>query len=186
MPKLTSESAAQVLWLTGLSGAGKSTLAALIAKDLKSQGIACVLLDGDQVREAIDPELGHSPEARLKNAYRLARLSKLISNQGVTVICATMSLFPEIWSWNREHIPHYHQIYLRSDKKTLEERDNKGLYKRAREGTQQNIIGWDLEFEEPVNSDLIIETAQYGLDSLPNLSRKIIAEMVLPQSGSCP
>ena len=172
---------APVIWITGLSGAGKSTLATEVCAQIKHHGATAVLLDGDEFRKVIDDNLGHDPNARLVNAFRLARMAKLISDQGVTVVCATMSLFPEIWSWNRENISYYQQIYLKADKETLEARDNKGLYRAAREGKQENIIGWDLAFEEPLNSDLVLMTSDYSLKTLPQIAQKIINHCSAPK-----
>ena len=165
---------APVFWITGLSGAGKTTCARSVIELLHAQARSAVLLDGDEFREAIEPDLGHSHEDRLKNAFRIARMSQLISRQGVTVVCATMSLFPEIWAWNRIHIPLYRQIYLSSDRETLLSRDSKGLYQKAQNGNEKNIMGWDIEFQEPTDNDFTVKCSEYSLETLPLLAQKIL------------
>ena len=87
----------RVIWITGLSGAGKSTIARAAVTQLRALGELPVLIDGDQIREAIaDPNTGHDIASRLANAYRISRFAKLFAEQGHTVIVATMSIFHEI------------------------------------------------------------------------------------------
>ncbi|MEI7895381.1 MAG: adenylyl-sulfate kinase, partial [Myxococcales bacterium] len=129
---LPSERTGLVLWITGLSGAGKSTLAALVVDQLRATCPNVVLLDGDAFRALMGDGLGHTPDARLENAFRLARFARHLSRQGLIVVCATMSLFPEVWRWNRSNLPRYFEVYLRVPFGVLEKRDPKGLYGLAR------------------------------------------------------
>ena len=93
-------------------------------------------------------DLGHDAAGRLANAYRISRLAALAA-QGIHVVCATMSLFPEIWDWNRANIRRYFEVYLRVPLATLEHRDAKGLYRRARSGELAGVVGVDLPVGEP-------------------------------------
>lgn len=117
-----------------------------------------MLLDGDEVRHAIDDDTcGHDRESRIKNAYRISRFSQLLAEQDHHVIVATMSLYHEIHVWNRENLPAYLEVLLNTDQKVLVERDPKGLYRRYIDGTLRNIPGMDLVPEMPRNPHLVLE-----------------------------
>ena len=145
-----------VVWLTGLSGAGKSTIGQSVYEDLTVDMPNTVLLDGDSFREILGQDLGHDPRDRLTNAYRIARMCRYLSSQGINVVCCTMSLYPEIWEWNRENIPGYIEVYIKVSRETLFSRDPKGLYARAKKGEESNVIGMDIPFHEPVEPDLLL------------------------------
>lgn len=118
-----------VIWITGLSGAGKTTLAKAVQQYLHTLAVPCLHLDGDAVREAIqDQMIGHDKASRLANAYRIARLAKLLVEQNTCVCVSTMSLFHEIHAWNRANFSHYYEILLTVDKKVLLARDYKQVY----------------------------------------------------------
>ncbi|MDR1277086.1 MAG: adenylyl-sulfate kinase [Candidatus Accumulibacter sp.] len=93
-----------VIWLVGLSGAGKSTLAKEIVALARERIPNVVLLDGDSLREALGNDLGHTIKDRKRNAERLCGLGKLLDGQGIHVVCAVLSLFPESREWNRKHL----------------------------------------------------------------------------------
>ena len=155
-----------VLWITGLSASGKTTIGSKIAARLREKIGATVFVDGDAFREVLGNDLGHSHEDRVKNAFRLARMCKFLSQQNVPVVCATMSLYPEIWAWNRENIPGYFQVYLKVPTAVLRERDPRSLYKRGEQGESSNIVGIDLPFNEPLDSDLIVDNSESGNESI--------------------
>lgn len=163
-----------VIWITGLSGAGKSTLAAAVTDLLRAESRAVALLDGDVFRDLVGDGLGHDTAGRLANAYRLARFAAHLSGQGLTVVCATMSLFPEIWDWNRENMPRYLEVYLRVPQSVLERRDPKGLYGRARRGELQGVVGVDLPVREPERAHLVLDNA-LERENLAELARRVAA-----------
>lgn len=114
-----------VIWITGLSGAGKTTL----AKALQAQIPASILLDGDELREALgSSRQGFDKASRLELAKVYARLAGLLAKQGHTVIVATISLFHELHAYNRVNLPGYLEIFLDVPEKERRERDPKGLY----------------------------------------------------------
>ncbi|RKZ52792.1 MAG: adenylyl-sulfate kinase [Candidatus Parabeggiatoa sp. nov. 3] len=173
-PKEIMLTSPKVLWITGLSGAGKTTIARATQEILRSKGVCTVLLDGDQVRNVVrDETCGHDQANRLKNAYRISRLAKMIAEQGLVVIVATMSLFHEIHDWNRKNLPHYFEIYLKVDLAILQKRDPKGLYHKANRGKESNIVGVHLDIEEPQYPDLVIENNE----NLEDVS--VIAELIV-------
>ncbi|MFW5501593.1 MULTISPECIES: adenylyl-sulfate kinase [unclassified Maridesulfovibrio] len=164
----------KVIWLTGLSASGKTTIANEIQTQLKKLGLVSVVLDGDQVREAVgDYNCGHDPESRIRNAYRISRFANMISRQGVIVIVATMSLFHEIHNWNRKNFIDYFEIFVKADLHVLKKRDPKGLYKHLESGEAQNLPGMDLMPEFPKKPDLEIINNQ-KLESIAPLATKTI------------
>jgi cytidine diphosphoramidate kinase len=133
-------SAGRVFWITGLSGAGKTTLGRELSSRLRAAGRPVTFLDGDALRSAIAEDLGHSAEDRRRSAMRNARLCRLLAEQGVDVVCATISLFHEVQRWNRENIPGYREIYLRVPIDELRRRDSKGIYAGAQRGERATSL----------------------------------------------
>lgn len=146
-----------VIWITGLSAAGKTTLATAVAEKLRRHGEAVVLLDGDELREALAVTKAHGREERLVLAFKYARLARMISVQGVTVIVGTVALFKEIHAWNRENQPGYFEVYLKVPLDELRRRDPKGIYRRFYAGELKNVAGLDLAVDEPVSPHLLIK-----------------------------
>ena len=103
-----------VFWLTGLSGAGKTTIGKLLYQKLKAQKDNVVFLDGDQLRQVFGDDLGYTPDQRLKSAMRNARLCKLLADQGIDVVCCTISMFDRVRDWNRANIPGYVEVYVKA------------------------------------------------------------------------
>ena len=146
-----------VFWITGLSAAGKTTLAQLLTDKLRDSGKSVVMLDGDELRSALDICTEHSRDSRLTLAYKYARLAKMIAVQDVTVVVGTVALFKEIHAWNRENQPGYFEVYLKVPIEELKRRDPKGIYKRFDAGEIKNVAGLDLVIDEPSHPDMIIE-----------------------------
>ena len=145
-----------VIWITGLSGSGKSTVSALVVEQLRASKIPVVLLDGDVVREVLGGDLGYSRNDRIENAFRICRLARLFSQQGLTVVCATMSLFKQCHAWNREHLQRYLEVLLDVPLEELRRRDPKGLYRKVAGGHASGVAGVDQEYDLPVKPHLRI------------------------------
>src|SRR3989338_1072635 len=101
-----------VLWIIGLSRSGKTILGRAIYQRLRTTHPHTVLLDGDEVREVFDNDLGHTVADRWQNAKRLRGLCRLLNRQGIHVVCCVLSIFPESQAWNREHLKDYFEVYL--------------------------------------------------------------------------
>lgn len=141
-----------VYFFTGLSGAGKTTIGGLFYRRLKTHKPNVVVLDGDQTRIAFGDDIGYSSEDRLRGAYRLFRVCRLLTDQGIDVVCCSISMYEQVRAWNRENLSNYKEIYIRVMKETLLQRNQKGLYTSGR-----NVVGVDLPFDEPKRPDIIVE-----------------------------
>ena len=152
-----------VIWVTGLSGAGKSTVAKALVGRLQQFGRPVVFLDGDELRavfgDAIPSADGHGRVQRLQLALMYARLCKLLAQQGLCVVIATISMYREVHAWNRENIPGYFEVYLKVPIDELRRRDPKGIYRRFDEGDLKNVAGLDLEVDEPARPDVVVDHA---------------------------
>lgn len=140
-----------VYWLTGLSGAGKTTIGKKLYNKIKKHKKNVLLLDGDQLRTVLESE-EYSYEERKKLSMKYSKICKMIADQGIDVIICTISMFDDIRDWNRQNIANYKEIYIKVTMKELMKRNQKNLYKNC-----ENVVNIDIEFEEPKQSDLIIE-----------------------------
>ena len=163
-----------VIWITGLSGSGKTTLSKLLYDRLKPAMPNLIRLDGDAIRALFGNDVDHSVEGRHRNAERLSYLSKYIADQGVNVIAAVLSIFPDMRKWNRANIPGYVEVYLKTSMEILVKRDKKNLYAPGLEGKLKNVVGVDILFPEPENTDLVIDNNEER-DDLKEYARQIIS-----------
>ncbi len=141
-----------VYFFTGLSGAGKTTLGKLFYEHLKEKKPNVVRLDGDIIRPVYCEDIGYSDADRRKGAARSFRVCKMLADQGIDVVCCSISMYNEIRQWNRENIENYKEIYIRVQKETLLKRNQKGLYTSGK-----NVVGVDLPFDEPKTPDVIVQ-----------------------------
>ena len=146
-----------VIWIIGLSGTGKTTLASQVVERIRQLNGKVVLLDGDLIRTLFGNDVDHTIEGRQRNAERLSVLSKFLADQGIHVVAAVLSIFPEWRRWNRKNIPDYSEVYIKASMQTLLRRDIKNLYARAARGEIVNVVGVDIPFPEPKNPELVIE-----------------------------
>lgn len=155
-----------LLWFTGLSGAGKSTLAHAVEEYLHQNGCRTFTFDGDNVRHGLCSDLGFSSEDRVENIRRIGEMSKLFLEAGVIALTAFISPFRSDREKVRSLVPHgeFFEIYCRCPVEVCEERDVKGLYKRARAGEIKNFTGISSPYEEPENPELVIDTGTLSFD----------------------
>lgn len=144
-------------WITGLSGAGKSTIGKALTKKLKTRHNNVIFMDGDILREVFGQESGHSTGERLRLSRSYSRLCRMLVDQGLIVVFATISMFHEIQKWNRQHISNYMEIYLKTPMEILIGRDKNQLYRRALSGEIKNVVGVDIQIEEPIDPDITIQ-----------------------------
>ena len=169
-----------VVWIIGLSGAGKSTLANEVVAHVRRVQGNVVLIDGDMVREIFGNDLGHTIEDRLTNARRICQLGKLLDDQGIHVVCAILSMFPQTREWNRKNLKNYYEVFIDTPIQDLVQRDSKGIYHRFINGEIRNVAGLDIEFPRPNNADLIIDNINSKVALLG--FAKAIAEKIIGNS----
>ena len=151
----------KVIWLTGLSGAGKSTIAIQLAVKLKQLTYKVSIIDGDQLRLQYN-DLGFSNEDRIKQMHRAIDLVKQKFNEDMFVIVALISPFESIRKLAREKIgqENFIEVYVNTPLSICEERDVKGLYKKARLGLIKNMTGIDSIYDAPMNPEITIDTSK--------------------------
>jgi len=155
-----------ILWFTGLSGSGKSSLANAIEKRLYDLGHHTFLLDGDNLRYGLNADLGFDEEARVENIRRVGEVSKLFIESGLIVLSAFISPFVEDRDRVRSLVQsdEFIEIYVDTPLNICEQRDVKGLYKKARAGEIKNFTGIDSPYETPVNPEIYLDNSSNSLD----------------------
>lgn len=156
----------QVIWFTGLSGSGKSTIAQELKKKFDQQRKKSIILDGDNLRNGINQDLGFSLKDRIENIRRAAEIAKLFVENDFIVIACFISPTNDIRKLARTIIgdKYYNEIYLSTELSVCELRDVKGLYKKARVGEIKDFSGISSPFETPDNPDLNINTAELTME----------------------
>jgi adenylylsulfate kinase len=163
-----------IIWFTGLSGSGKSTLAHAVEEELYKAGCRTFVFDGDNVRYGLCANLGFSEEDRHENIRRIGEMAKLFTEAGVIALTAFISPYKK----DRERVRalvsenDFIEIYCDSPLQVCEERDVKGLYKKARAGVIQNYTGISSPYEPPENPDLHLDTAG---NSVEDNTEKVLA-----------
>ena len=167
-----------MLWFTGLSGSGKSTLAIALERELYNSGILCRILDGDNIRTGINNNLGFTETDRVENI----EVAKLFVDCGVVTIAAFISPTEQIRQMAADIIgkDDFFEIYVNTPLEICEERDVKGLYKKARQGEIKNFTGISAPFEAPLNLAITIDTSACSLEESVNLLKKIIIPQIKP------
>lgn len=165
------------LWFTGLSGSGKSTLANAVAAYLHGRGVRTYVLDGDNIRQGLNKGLDFSPEGRKENIRRIAEVAKLFTDAGIVTMAAFVSPYREDRDAARAiqgGSGQFLEIYVKVDLAVAEQRDPKGLYKKARAGELKNFTGIDAPYEEPTHADIVVES---GRVPLADCVKQIAAEL---------
>lgn len=175
-----------IMWFTGLSGSGKSTLAHAVEETLHQQGCRTFVLDGDNVRHGLCSDLGFSGKDRVENIRRIGEMAKLFMEAGVIVLTAFISPFRA----DREHVRgmvghgDFIEIYCDAPIEVCENRDVKGMYKKARAGQIAEFTGISSPYEIPANPELAVNT---GGEELEECVRQVMNEMMqrnIIQDGS--
>ena len=154
-----------VLWFTGLSGSGKSTIANEVAYQLHQNGQLAYVLDGDNIRHGLNKDLGFSPEDRDENIRRISEVANLFADAGFISITAFISPYRKLRGFCRDLLGEgrFFEVYCKASLTTCEERDPKGLYKKAREGLIKDFTGINAPYEEPENPEILLDTDIYNI-----------------------
>ena len=173
----------QVIWITGLSGVGKTTLAQQLHLRLQKLDFQPILLDGDELRVIFSgnkvASQSYDRKARVNLALKYSLLCQTLSSQGFTVIISTISMFDEIYAWNRKNLTKYFEIYLKVPLEELYLRDPKSIYQRYKKGKLNNVAGLDLTVDEPKLPDIIydFECQPFLWNSPKNLIDSLMVEL---------
>ena len=154
-----------ILWFSGLSGSGKSTISNEVQARLFQKGYNVYVLDGDNIRQGLNSDLGFSAADRSENLRRVAEVANLFADSGTIVITAFIAPYKEDRHRARAIAPdNFHTVYIKADLATCEGRDPKGLYKKARKGEIKDFTGVNAPFEEPENPDITIENSKNSIE----------------------
>ena len=162
-----------ILWFTGLSGSGKSSLAHYVEEQLYQRGCKTYVLDGDNVRHGLCGDLGFSVDDRMENIRRIGEVAKLMMEAGVISLTAFISPFKAERQRARKLVPHgeFLEIYCNCSLEICEQRDVKGLYKKARKGEVKDFTGISSPYEPPERAEIVVNT---GTDSLEHCANQVI------------
>lgn len=172
-----------MIWMTGLPGSGKSTIAATLEHALVQRGHLCYVLDGDNIRHGLNKNLGFSAEDRGENIRRVGEVSKLFLDAGVITIAAFISPYRKDRASACETVGRdsFFEVFCSTPLEVCEQRDPKGLYKKARAGEIKGFTGVDDPYEPPLNPDLAIDTSKVS----PQEAAVQLCEM-LEKAGKIP
>ena len=152
------------IWFTGLSGSGKSTIARALEAELRQRGCQIEVLDGDIVRTNLTKGLGFSKEDRDENIRRIGFVSHLLTRNGVTVLVSAISPYREARETVRDRIDNFVEVFVDAPLSTCEDRDVKGLYKKARAGEIKHFTGIDDPYEAPLNPEVHCHTDRQSVE----------------------
>lgn len=170
---------AQLIWFTGLSGSGKSTLAVQLEAMLFGLGYKTYLLDGDNIRAGLNKNLGFDEESRIENIRRISEVSKLFLDAGIIVIASFISPFKTDRALARDlvHQERFIEVFVDCPVEICEQRDVKGLYKKARAGEIKNFTGISSRYEDPENPDIVIKSVEMPIKE----SIDLLMSFVIPK-----
>lgn len=178
---------ATLIWFTGLSGSGKSTLAVQLEAQLFARGFKTYLLDGDNIRSGLNKDLSFTDEGRVENIRRIGEVCKLFLDAGVIVLSAFISPFRA----DREQVKsivgdqNYIEVFVDAPLEVCEQRDVKGLYKKARAGEVKNFTGIDSPYEHPASPEVHIPTHQLAVEqSIEKLLNELLPRITFTKPGS--
>jgi adenylylsulfate kinase len=155
---------AACIWLTGLSGSGKSTIAAELQKKLMAKERLTYILDGDNVRHGLNSDLGFSSKDREENIRRVGEVAKLMYDAGLIVIVSFISPFRKDRGFVRNLIGNFIEVHVDCSLEVCEERDPKGMYKKARQGAIKDFTGISQPYEKPEKPEIRIDTSEDNVD----------------------
>ena len=162
------------VWFTGLSGSGKTTITRALETQLRSRQCKIEVLDGDLIRENLTKGLGFSKEDRDENIRRIGFVAHLLTRNGVIVLVSAISPYNQMRAEVRHRIGNFIEVYVNAPLAICEQRDVKGLYKKARAGQIKNFTGIDDPYEAPLNPDVECHT---DLETIEQSVSKVVAKL---------
>jgi adenylyl-sulfate kinase len=169
-----------IIWLTGLSGAGKSTIAQGLAESMRAEGVLPLMIDGDGLREELSKDLGFSDSDRMENIRRAGAVALMAARSGITSICSLISPLrrerDEVRTLCAERGILFYEVHISTPLEICEQRDPKGLYKKARGGLILKFTGIDSPYEAPLSPQLVIPTERLSVEESIGLLRERISE----------
>jgi len=165
------------IWLTGPSGSGKTTLARKLAEKLSEAGCRVEILDGDEIRRTLYPELGFSKEAREMHNRIVIYMAKLLSKNGIIAIVSLISPFKAVRDQARREIGDFIEVYVYAPLEVRLKRDPKGLYAKAMKGEIKDLTGYDGVYEQPENPEVFVDSSKMTLEEEVELVMKKIKEL---------
>ena len=165
-----------VILLVGMYASGKSTLAEEIRSILAKKNNNVLVLNGGDIRQIMGGDLSYTIDDRKRNAERVSGICKYLSDQGMVVICAVLSIFEETRKWNRDNIDQYYEVFVDVSLDNLLLRDKKQLYRKALNGEEDPVVGVDIEFIKPEKPDIVIDNNQER-ESLTELAQIVVEDI---------
>jgi adenylyl-sulfate kinase len=163
------------IWFTGLSASGKSTLANAVAAELHKRHVTTFVLDGDNIRHGLNKDLGFSPLAREENIRRIGEVAKLFTTAGVVNLTAFISPYLSDRKTARDLQPeHFVEVFCDSDIAVCEQRDPKGMYKKARAGLIKEFTGIDAPYEAPLQPEIHLRTDRYSIEECVEIVIRVL------------
>ncbi|MBF2063736.1 MAG: adenylyl-sulfate kinase [Calothrix sp. C42_A2020_038] len=162
------------VWFTGLSGAGKTTISCVVENELRSQGYKVEVLDGDVLRQCLTKGLGFSKEDRDENIRRIGYVANLLVRNDVIVLVSVISPYRQIRTEMRRDMADFVEVYVNAPLEICEQRDTKGLYKKARAGEIKNFTGIDDPYEPPLFPEVTCNTHQ---ETIAESAGKVLRKM---------
>jgi adenylylsulfate kinase len=153
-----------VIWLTGLSGSGKTTIAQGLSDHYKINNIKHEVLDGDLYRAVLSPNEGYSKKERDEFRYKVIFIAEILLRNQIICIIPLLSSTRKIRDEARKRFHNFIEIYVKCPIEVCEHRDPKGHYKKVRQGKLKNFVGIDIDYEEPLNPEIIIESNKVSID----------------------
>jgi adenylyl-sulfate kinase len=165
-----------VVWLTGLPGAGKTTIAKAFEAQLRAEGTPVEVLDGDEIRASLSPELGFSPKDRELHNRRVIYLAKLLSRNGVVAVVSLISPYRAVRDAARQELGRFVEVWVKASVEECIRRDPKGHYKRALNGQNPQMTGVQAPYEPPEHPELVLDTEQWPLERCVTELRRVVKE----------
>ena len=179
---------ARVIWFTGLSGSGKSTISDALEQTLHDQGIRTYILDGDNVRHGLNNDLGFTDAHRVENIRRIAEVAKLMVDAGIVVLTAFISPFRSERDMARSMFEagEFLEVHVDVPLDVAEQRDPKGLYRKARRGELPNFTGIDSKYEEPLDAEIVLKTGESDLAECLEILMETLGGVIAEQTNEGP